>query len=87
MRSGLAVPINGTYPCDFGPGIKGMSDLFGFTLIDGKPIITFIEVKTHTDTLRPEQKLFLDYMSSVGAEVFIAREDSSADGYRLDKWT
>lgn len=42
----------------------GFSDLFGFT-VDGRPF--FLEVKTETGKLRPEQRAFLVAMQNRGA--------------------
>ncbi len=86
MRQGMAIPINGNHPVDFGAGLKGFSDLFGFTIINGRPVFTVIEVKTKQDNIKPEQRLFLDYMVSIKAETFLAREDDSPEGYRLERW-
>ena len=86
MRVGKAVPLNGSCPVDFGAGVKGFSDMVGFTLLDGQPVFTVIEVKTRRDTIRPDQRLFLDYIASIGGHAYIAREDGSEEGYKLTRW-
>lgn len=54
---------------------KGFSDLFGFRK-DGQ--IFFIEVKNETGRVRPEQKLFLETMRSLGAVAGVARSPEDA---------
>ena len=58
---------------------KGFSDLFGFRKSDGR--IVFIEVKTKTGRVRPEQKNFIEQMISSGAIAGICR--SPEDALRL----
>ena len=53
----------------------GFSDLFGFTA-DARPF--FIEVKTATGRLRPEQTAFLDAMRKRGAIAGVARTVADA---------
>lgn len=50
---------------------KGFSDLFGFRIPDGKAF--FIEVKSPTGRIRPEQQNFIDRMRENGALAGIAR--------------
>lgn len=53
----------------------GFSDLFGFTA-DQRPF--FIEVKTATGRIRPEQTAFLDAMRKRGAIAGVARSVAAA---------
>lgn len=55
-------------------GIKGMSDL----LFIGQGYVAFIEVKTPTGRLRPEQKNFLARMKSMGHIAGVARSVDEA---------
>lgn len=55
---------------------KGFSDLFGFRLSDGK--IYFIEVKTETGRVRPDQVQFIKAMRLHGAIAGIARNVEDA---------
>lgn len=55
---------------------KGFSDLFGFRFSDGR--IFFIEVKTPTGRIRPEQTQFIETMKSRGALAGIARSVEDA---------
>lgn len=55
---------------------KGFSDLFGFRFSDGR--IFFIEVKTPTGRIRPEQTKFIETMKSRGALAGIARSVEDA---------
>lgn len=60
----------------FSTGIpKGSSDLFGVTN-SGQAV--FIEVKTPTGRVRPEQEQFLSVMRSLGARAGIARSVEDA---------
>ena len=64
----------------FGTGVPvGFSDLFGVRRSDGKAI--FIEVKTKTGRVRPEQKNFIEKMRRSGAVAGICR--SAEDAIRL----
>lgn len=54
----------------------GFSDLFGFRKSDGR--IVFIEVKTKTGRVRPEQQKFIDKMREYGAIAGIARSVDDA---------
>lgn len=63
-------PIKGIYRRSAGAFTeKGTSDIIG--IWRGKMLC--IEVKSATGRLRPEQKLFLEAMSSLGAIAFVAR--------------
>lgn len=53
----------------------GFSDLFGFTA-DGRP--WFIEVKSDTGRLRPQQRQFIDAMTARGAIAGVARSVDDA---------
>lgn len=55
---------------------KGFSDLFGFRFKDYR--IFFIETKTPTGRVTPEQKDFLEAMSSKGALAGVARSVDDA---------
>ena len=55
---------------------KGFSDLFGFRISDGKAF--FIEVKSPTGKIRPEQQNFIDRMRQNGALAGIARSVEDA---------
>jgi hypothetical protein len=69
---------------------KGTSDLIGFEFIENgegyiEPIFCAIEVKTKASPIiKPEQKDFLNYISSVGGMAYIAMETD--DGYSLEEW-
>lgn len=53
----------------------GFSDLFGFTS-DGRPY--FLEIKTATGRIRPEQDAFLEAMRRRGAVAGVARSVQDA---------
>ncbi len=55
---------------------KGFSDLFGFRLSDGRAV--FIEIKTATGRVRPEQERFIQKMREYGALAGIARSVEDA---------
>lgn len=55
---------------------KGFSDLFGFRLSDSRAV--FIEVKTVTGRVRPEQEKFIGRMREYGALAGIARSVEDA---------
>lgn len=55
---------------------KGFSDLFGFRFADNK--ICFVEIKTETGKVRPDQVTFLKAMKAKGAVVGIARSVEDA---------
>lgn len=76
---------------------KGTSDLIGFefkicdVITNGEvkysetPIFCAIEVKTKAaPTIKPSQKDFLNYISSVGGMAYIAME--TGEGYKLEEW-
>lgn len=64
----------------FSTGVpKGFSDLFGVRRSDGKAI--FIEVKTKTGRVRPEQNNFIRQMRSCGAIAGVCR--SAEDAIKL----
>lgn len=54
---------------------KGFSDVFGFTK-SGRPF--FLEIKSETGRLRPEQYMFLEAMKAKGAIAGVARSVESA---------
>lgn len=58
---------------------KGFPDLFGFRHSDGR--IFFIEVKTKTGRVSPEQKNFIEQMRRCGAIAGVAR--SAADALKI----
>lgn len=55
---------------------KGFSDLFGFRKSDGRAV--FIEVKTPTGRIRPEQQNFINKMRLYGALAGVARSVQDA---------
>lgn len=55
---------------------KGFSDLFGFRKSDGKMV--FVEVKTATGKVRPEQLQFLETVKKYGCLAGIARSVDDA---------
>lgn len=55
---------------------KGFSDLFGFRKSDGRAV--FIEVKTETGRVRPEQVNFIQKMQVYGALAGVARSVEDA---------
>ena len=55
---------------------KGFSDLFGFRKSDGRAV--FIEVKTPTGRIRPEQLNFINKMRLYGALAGVARNVQDA---------
>lgn len=55
---------------------KGFSDLFGFRIPDGRAF--FIEVKSPTGKVRPEQQNFIERMRSNGALAGVARSVEDA---------
>lgn len=55
---------------------KGFSDLFGFRKSDGRAV--FIEVKSPTGRLRPEQENFIRKMQIYGALAGVARSVEDA---------
>ena len=55
---------------------KGFSDLFGFRIPDGRAF--FIEVKSQTGKVRPEQQNFIEQMRSNGALAGIGRSVEDA---------
>lgn len=55
---------------------KGFSDLFGYRKSDGRAV--FIEVKSVTGKVRPEQINFISQMQSYGALAGIARSVDDA---------
>lgn len=64
----------------FSTGVPvGFSDLFGFRNKDGKAV--FIEVKTKTGRVSPQQKQFLNAMQTAGAIAGVCR--SLKDALRL----
>jgi hypothetical protein len=73
---------------------KGTSDLIGFEFKEIEcsdcfidyPCMCVIEVKTlASPIIKPEQKDFLNYISSVGGMAYIAMETD--DGYSLEEWS
>jgi len=57
---------------------KGSSDLVGVLLVRGIGVAVFIEVKTDTGRLRPEQETFLRAMQAMGAVCFVAHSGDEA---------
>lgn len=56
----------------YGLGV-GVSDLIGFTIKDGVPVFTAIEVKTETGKPSLEQKNFIEFIKLSGGLAGIAR--------------
>lgn len=74
INVGKGRTVDGRY---FETGVpKGFSDLFGIRKSDGKAV--FIEVKTPTGRIRPEQKNFIDQMQKNGAIAGICRSSEDA---------
>lgn len=74
INVGKGRTVDGRY---FETGVpKGFSDLFGVRKSDGKAI--FIEVKTPTGRIRPEQKNFINQMQKNGAIAGICRSSEDA---------
>ena len=71
---GKGITYDGRY---FDTGLpKGFSDLFGFRKSDGRAV--FIEVKSPTGRLRPEQENFIRKMQIYGALAGVARSVEDA---------
>lgn len=71
---GSGITYDGRY---FDTGLpKGFSDLFGFRKSDGRAV--FIEVKTETGRVRPEQVNFIQKMQVYGALAGVARSVEDA---------
>jgi len=78
---------------------KGFPDIFGFEFIpycyyDNHqykekmiPVYCVIEVKTFAyPTVSDDQKNYLNYCNSIGGRAYLAREDNSREGYKLERW-
>ena len=71
---GSAYTADGRY---FSTGLpKGFPDLFGFRKSDGRAV--FIEVKTASGRVRPEQKRFIETARSFGAIAGVCRSADDA---------
>jgi hypothetical protein len=72
----------------FHAGFEGLSDTGGYCMVDGLPVITQVEVKTATGTVRPEQRKWISFIRSIGGRAGIARCADDVDriiaGERLD---
>lgn len=101
VNQGMATPLNGTHPIWFGPlkrVFKGFPDIFGFEYktyhyYDNYqykeirvPVFCVIEVKTRNDNLSKHQKRVMGFLVSIGAFVYIAKENKNDDGYILRRW-
>lgn len=74
INVGKALTKDGRY---FDTGVpKGFSDLFGVRKSDGRAV--FIEVKTNTGRVRPEQKKFIRQMQICGAIAGVCRSAEEA---------
>lgn len=62
---------------------KGFPDLFGFTLQDGLPVFTGLEVKAANGRIRKEQQHMIDFMQSRNCKAGIVR--SAAEAVKLLK--
>lgn len=77
VNVGKGLTKDGRY---FDTGVpKGFSDLFGVRKSDGKAV--FIEVKTKTGRVSPEQQNFIKQMRSCGAIAGVCR--SAEDAIKL----
>lgn len=74
------INVGGAYTEDgrwFSSGVpKGYSDLSGVRRLDGRAV--FIEVKTPTGRIRPEQRDFIEAMQKCGALAGFARSVEEA---------
>lgn len=92
MNQGLATPFNGTSPIWFGPlkrKFKGFPDTFGFDRENNfeVPVYCVLEVKTiGHPKLSKEQKMYLNYVISIGGRAYVAMEDRSEKGYFIKEW-
>lgn len=68
----------------------GSSDLIGWELItygdQVAPVFCAVEVKTIGDRVRPDQRNWLDAVARMGGRAYVAREDDSEAGYKLEEW-
>jgi hypothetical protein len=56
-------------------GAKGLLDLVGWTMIDGRPVYTEIEVKTAIGRIRPEQSQRIEMLGSHGVITGVVRSE------------
>lgn len=83
---GMFLTLDGQRKVKAGLMADGSSDLIGFTRVlitpdmcgQILPILTCIEVKTPTGSVRPEQRKFVDFILSVGGYAGIARSPEDA---------
>lgn len=74
INVGVVKTPDGRY---FDTGVpKGFSDLFGFRKSDGKAV--FIEVKTKTGRISPQQLHFIEMMRNEGAIAGVCRSAEEA---------
>lgn len=63
----------------FHAGFEGLADTGGYCMVDGLPVITQVEVKTATGTVRPEQRKWISFIRSIGGRAGIARSADDVD--------
>jgi hypothetical protein len=63
---------------------KGSSDLIGYEWIDNIAVFASVEIKTKKDTVKPEQKNWLNRVTQHGGRAYIIRE--TKDGYKEKLW-
>jgi len=91
-NSGIAYNVNGA-PVKFGIPEKGGADLLGWRSIEitpdmvGQTVAVFCayELKTVKDTLKKDQKNFLNCVSQAGGEAVVVREVESG-GFSCERF-
>ncbi len=68
----------------------GSSDLVGWELIEYGdqvvPVFCAVEVKTMRDRVKDDQRNWLDTVARMGGRAYLAREDDSEQGYKMEGW-
>jgi hypothetical protein len=59
-------------------GVEGISDLIGWSPLDGHAIYTAIEAKSLTGRVRPAQRAFIEIVKKCGGRAGIARSVEDA---------
>ena len=62
----------------FRAGVEGMSDLVGWTSVEGHAIYTAIECKGDGGRIRPAQQVFIDQVLAAGGIAGIVRSEDEA---------